>query len=311
MSRVPFQFLPTFVAVARQSSVRAAAEQLHLTHSAISQQLKLLETQLGFALFERRGRRVVLNAAGASFLRSVEPALVQIQEGARAAAELAHKSVYQLRLTLLPSFAQRWLLPRMARWHQQHPDIALDMHTTLQLTDLKREGFHAGLRQGAGPWRGLDGTCLVQSPLVAVAAPAYADRLKGLPAAALLNEPLLGDSERWERWFALAGHPARVQPVASFNDMGLMLQAAEQGMGVALGRQIMASDALRAGRLVQLFTTEMVEDARTALWLVYPPELSHWPPLQALRDWLQAEFALSMKPANLSDVSLGLNLSRN
>lgn len=303
MSRIPYQFLGAFVAVARQPSLRVAAEQLHVTHSAISQQIKLLESQLGFPLFERRGRRLLLNAAGTSFLRSVEPALAQIQDGARLASDLFHNAAQELRLTVLPSFAQRWLLPRMARWHRQHPGIALDLHTSLQLVDLKREGFHAGLRQGAGPWRGLAGTRLVQSPLVVVATPEYAERLVGQSPEALLNEPLLGDRGNWERWFALAGHPCRMNPVASFNDMGLMLQAAEQGMGVTLGRQLMASDALRAGRLVQLFATEMVEDPRSALWLVHPPELAEWPPLQALRDWLQAEFALSMGPAHDSNSS--------
>ncbi|MDT8992171.1 LysR substrate-binding domain-containing protein [Curvibacter sp. APW13] len=293
MSRVPLQFLPTFVAVARAPSLRAAADQLHLTHSAISQQIRLLEEQLGFALFERSARRLLLTGAGASFLRTVEPALAQIQAGARVAAELSQGTAYHLRLTLLPSFAQRWLLPRMARWRQEHPDIALDLHTSLQVADLKREGFHAALRQGTGPWRGLEGTRLVQSPLIVVAAPLFAERLLGRPLSALLDEPLLGDSENWERWFAQAGHPCRVHPVASFNDMGLMLQAAEQGMGVTLGRQLMAADALRAGRLVQLFETEMVEDTRSALWLLHPPELVDWPPLQALRAWLESEFALT------------------
>lgn len=296
MQRIPLQFLPTFVAVARAPSLRAAAEQLHLTHSAISQQIRLLEDQLGFSLFERRGRRLLLNAVGASFLRTVEPALAQIQAGARVAAELSHGTAYQLRLTLLPSFAQRWLLPRMARWHSEHPDIALDLHTSLQVADLKREGFHAAIRQGAGPWRGLEGTRLIQSPLVVVAAPSFAEHMRDRPPLAMLDEPLLGDSENWERWFALAGSPCRVHPVASFNDMGLMLQAAEQGMGITLGRKLMAADALRAGRLVQLFDTELAEDHHGVLWLLHPPELADWPPLQALRDWLLAEFALSVVP---------------
>lgn len=293
MPRIPLQFLPTFQAVARLPSLRAAADTLHLTHSAISQQIKLLEEQLGFALFDRRGRRLVLNAAGASFLRTVEPALAQLAEGARSAAALAHGTAHQLRITVLPSFAQRWLLPRMARWQAQHPDIALELHTSLQVADLQREGFHAGLRQGPGPWPGLEGTRLVQSPLLVVASPAFAQRLHGCPPAALLDEPLMGDSQTWERWFAQAGHPCRVHPVASFNDMGMMLQAAEQNMGITLGRQLLVADALHAGRLVQLFSVALVEDVRSALWLVHPPERADWPPLVALRQWLLDEFALS------------------
>lgn len=293
MRRIPLQFLPTFQAVAHLPSLRAAAEQLHLTHSAVSQQIKLLEDQLGFALFERRGRRLVLNAAGTGFLRAVEPALAQIAEGAHVAATLAQGTAQQLRITVLPSFAQRWLLPRMARWQARHPSITLDLHTSLQLVDLKREGFHAALRQGPGPWPGLDSTRLVQSPLVVVAAPNFAQRLLHCEPAALLQEPLLGDSETWEQWFAQAGHPSHVTPVASFNDMGMMLQAAEQGMGITLGRQLMAADALQAGRLVQLSPVALVEDSRRALWLVHPTELRDWPALEALRSWLLEEFALS------------------
>ena len=106
MSRIPLQTLPMFRAVARLSNLRAAAEQLHLTHSAISQQMRVLEEQLGFALFDRRGRRVVLNAAGAALLSAVEPALAQIDEGVRAAALAASGTEQSLRLTALPSFAQ-------------------------------------------------------------------------------------------------------------------------------------------------------------------------------------------------------------
>src|SRR5690606_21939093 len=113
MSRLPLQTLPAFRAVARLQNLRAAAETLHLTHSAVSQQIKLLEEQLGFPLFDRRGRRVVLNAAGAALQRAVEPALDRLDEGVRAAAATSAGAAVQLRITLLPSFAQRWLLPRM------------------------------------------------------------------------------------------------------------------------------------------------------------------------------------------------------
>lgn len=293
MSRIPLQFLPTFVAAAQLPSLRATAEQLHLTHSAVSQQIKLLEEQLGFALFERRGRRLVLTTAGGSFLRAVEPALAQVAEAARTAAAMAQAGAQQLRLSVLPSFMQRWLLPRMGRWQAEHPHISLDLHTSLQVVDLKRDGFHAALRQGNGPWPGLECVRLVRSPLVAVASPAVAERLRNSPPSAWLQEPLLGDSETWEQWFAQAGHPCRVTPVASFNDMGMMLQATEQSMGIALGRLLMAADALQAGRLVQLSPVELAEDARRGLWLVHLPELHDWPPLQALQQWLLQEFALS------------------
>jgi LysR family glycine cleavage system transcriptional activator len=308
MRRIPLQTLPAFRAVAQLSNLRAAAEQLHLTHSAISQQMRVLEQQLGFALFDRRGRRVVLNAAGAALLGAVEPALEQIDAGVRAAALAASGTEQSLRITALPSFAQHWLLPRMTRWREQHPDIAIDLHTSQQAIDLQREGYHAALRQGKGPWRGLAGTCLIDSPLmIVVAAPEVARRLAGGDPAALMHEPLLGEAQRWNRWFALAGQRCRIKPVAVFNDMGMLLQAAEQGLGIALGRQLVAADALRDGRLVQLSPIALADPGSDALWLLHPPELQDWPPLVALRDWLQQELLSSatqlehppVGPANL------------
>src|SRR5882724_8644551 len=128
--RLPLQTLPAFRAVARTQNLRAAADELHLTPSAVSQQIKLLEEQIGLLLFDRRGRRVVLNAAGEALQRAVEPALDRLDEGLRAAAALAAGTMQRMRVTLLPSFAQRWFLPRMARWRQQHPEIAIELYTS-------------------------------------------------------------------------------------------------------------------------------------------------------------------------------------
>lgn len=289
MPRIPLQTLPTFRAVATLSNLRAAGEQLHLTHSAVSQQIRLLEEQLGFLLFDRRGRRVVLNAAGAALLQAVEPALAQIDEGIRAAAVASTGGDQRLRITVSPSFAQHWLMPRMAHWRALHPGIAVELHTSQQAIDLPREGFHAAVRQGKGPWRGLEGSRLIDSQQVVVASPTMAARLAGSDPASWVHEPLLGTSECWEAWFALAGHPCRIQPVAVFNDMGLMLQAAEQGLGIALGRELVAADALRAGRLVQLSPLALATEAHDAYWLVYPPDYRDWPPLLALQAWLQSE----------------------
>lgn len=295
MARLPLHTLPTFRVVAARANLRAAAEELHLTHSAVSQQIKLLEQQIGFPLFDRRGRRVVLNAAGAALWRAVEPALAQLDDGLRAAAAASGASTQRIRLTLLSSFAQRWLLPRMGRWRERHPDIALELHTTQALVDLPREGFHAALRQGPGQWRGLEALCLTDSPFIAVGSPEAAQRLQGADVAALADEPLLGSTSRWQRWFELQGVRAQVNPVATFSDAGLMLQAAEQNLGLALSREILAADALRDGRLVRLTPTVIDVGLNDAYWLAFPPALGQWPPLQALRQWLLDELAASQR----------------
>lgn len=301
MARLPLHTLPAFRVLARLQNLRAAAEELHLTHSAVSQQLRLLEEQIGFQLFERRGRRILLNAAGSTFLRAVEPALAQLDEGLRAASAAASGSGDDtLRVTSLPSFAQRWLLPRMGAWRERHPQIALELHASQQVVDLEREGYHAALRTGAGPWRGLVAEQLLDSPWIVVGSPVAARRLLGAPAESLVHEPLLGDGPMWQRWFARSGLKVRIKPVAEFNDAGMMLQAAEQDLGLALAREVLAADALQRGRLVRLSTVALDDPDAYPYWLVYPPSLADWPPLVALRAWLREEFdrgAVPLSPA--------------
>ncbi|KNZ32914.1 MAG: LysR family transcriptional regulator [Methylibium sp. NZG] len=293
MARLPLHTLPTFRAVAKLANLRAAAEQLHLTHSAVSQQIKLLEDQLGFQLFDRRGRGVVLNAAGAALLNSVEPALDQIEDGRRAASAAASGTEHRIRITLLPSFANRWLLPRLASWRERHPHISIELNTSQQVVDLAQEGLHAALRQGNGQWRGLAAECLIDSPLIALGSPSAAHRLRGCEPKALACEPLLGSPTLWARWFALSGLRVRINPVATFSDAGLMLQAAEQGLGLTLARELFAADALRDGRLVRLSPLALPDEQAYAFWLAYPPALAEWPPLVALRAWLKDELAKS------------------
>ena len=264
----------------------------------------MLEEQLGFCLFDRRGRRIVLNAAGEALQRAVEPALDRIDDGVRAAAAAASGATQRIRVTLLPSFAQRWLLPRMLRWRERHPDIGIQAaHVAERRRPAARglpRGAATGRRQLARAHRPSER--LIDSPFIALGTPAAARRLQGRGEAALADEPLLGEAELWERFFALGGLRAAVNPVAAFNDAGLMLQAAEHGIGIALARELFAADALRAGRLVRLSPLSL-PDASTAFafWIAYPPELADWPPLQALRAWLHDEVARSVQELEGTD----------
>jgi LysR family transcriptional regulator, glycine cleavage system transcriptional activator len=297
MARLPLHTLPAFRTVAKLQNLRAAAEELHLTHSAVSQQIRGLEEQLGFELFDRRGRRVVLNPAGEALLRSVEPALAQLDDGVQAAAAAASGSAQRLRVTTLPSFAQRWLLPRMGRWRERHPQLALEIDASQQLIDLQRDGFHAAVRSGRGPWPGLESERLfdLPMPMIVVGSPAAARRLLGAQPQALAREPLLGDADVWDLWFAAAGLRTHVTPVATFNDAGLMLQAAEQNLGLAVARELLAADALCDGRLVKLSELTIVYEQAYAYHLVYPPALRDWPPVAQFRRWLHEELDLSRK----------------
>jgi LysR family glycine cleavage system transcriptional activator len=294
--RLPLNTLNAFRAVAQLQNLRAAADQLHLTHSAVSQQIRGLETQLGFALFERRGRRVVLNAAGQALLRSVQAALSLLDDGVQAAAAAAGGEAQRLRVTVLPSFANRWLMPRIGRWREQHPALPLEIDASVRLIDLQREGFHAAVRQGSGPWPGLQSERLFeQPPIIVVGSAAAARRLLGAQPEAFAREPLLGENDLWEAWFLAAGVRTAVRVVAMFNDAGLMLQAAEQNLGLALARELLAADALCEGRLVRLSPIAIRHAEAQPYHLVYPPALRDWPPLASFRAWLYDELDRSLE----------------
>jgi len=295
--RLPLNALPAFRAVAELQNLRAAADVLHLTHSAVSQQIRGLEAQLGFQLFDRRGRRVVLNPGGEALLHSVQTALATLEDGVQAAAAAAKGAAQRLRVSVLPSFAQRWLLPRINRWRDRYPGVALEIDASQQLVDLQREGFHAALRYGSGPWTGLAAERLFVMPMrmIVVGSPSAARRLASAQPEALAREPLLGDRELWAHWFKAAGVRVQVTPVAVFNDAGLMLQAAEQSLGLALSRELLAADALADGRLVRLSPLAISVEPTHAYYLVYPPNLRDWPPLASLREWLHDELELSRR----------------
>ena len=306
MARVPLNTLPAFRAVAEMQNLRAAADTLHLTHSAVSQQIRGLEERLGFALFERRGRRVVLNPAGQALLRSVQGALAMLDDGVQAAAAAAGGEAQRLRVTVLPSFANRWLLPRIGRWRERHPQLALEIDASMHTIDLQREGFHAAVRQGIGPWAGLHSERLFeQPPIIVVGSPSAARRLAGAQPEALAREPLLGDSDLWHAWFKAAGMQTSVRTVAVFNDAGLMLQAAEQNLGLALSRELLAADALCEGRLVRLSPVSIKHAEAQPYHLVYPPVLRDWAPLASFRTWLYDEVAASLDALRRSGIADG------
>jgi LysR family glycine cleavage system transcriptional activator len=137
---------------------------------------------------------------------------------------------------------------------------------------------------------------LLDSPWIVVASPLAARRLLGASTESLAHEPLLGDGPMWQRWFALSGLKVRIKPVAEFNDAGMMLQAAEQDLGLALAREVLAADALQRGRLVRLSTVALDDPDAYPYWLVYPPSLAGWPPLVALRAWLREELDRAAAP---------------
>jgi LysR family glycine cleavage system transcriptional activator len=285
----PMQALRAFEAAASTGSLTRAAEALHLTHGAISHQIKALEADLGVRLVERAGRGIRLTDEGQRFANRVRTAFAELAAAVREMTD--HANPRQLRVSVIPSFAARWLLPRMGRFLVAHPDIDLDVRANLALADFHREDTDVAIRYGFGDWPGLIAEHLFDEISFPVCSPRYANgKLPARPADLAHHLLLRSDSEFWKPWFEAAGldwpEPTR-GPI--FNDSSHMLQAAAEGQGIALARSSLLGNDLHSGVLVRLF--DVVVPAQRKYFLVYPPRLARAPKLAAFRQWLNDEVA--------------------
>lgn len=285
---IPIDLLETFVAVARSGRMRDAAEALSLTPGAISQRVRELEDLAGRRLFTRTRAGVTLTAAGQSLFEALDEPFRRIEEARR---ELAAPSPRRVRVTTMGSFAANWLVPRLSRFSDRHPDVDVELETTSRIVDLKREPVDLAIRHGLGDYPGLESSQLVAPELIVVASPAL---LKGRPAlstpADCLAFPLLHDADRadWRLWFeAQAVEAPRNLKGPSFSDDHLMVRAAVDGQGLALVRDTYADADLRAGRLVRALA--ITWPTRFAYYAVATHNALQRPAVRHFRDWLVAE----------------------
>lgn len=294
--RLPnMQTLRAFEAAARLRSVTRAAESLHLTHGAISHQIKMLERDIGVGLFEPAGRGIRLTDEGERFAGRVRSALADLEGAVR---ELSDRhNPRRLRVSVAPSFAARWLLPRIGSFLAAHPDIDLDVRATIALVDFRRADDDVGIRFGGGNWPDVIVELLFDEFYTPVCSP----RLNGgrLPATPrdLASYTLLRSSdEPWKPWFEAAGldwsEPARGP---AFSDASHMLQAAADGQGIALARISLLGNDIRNRVLVRPFT--IVARAPFSAYLVYPPRLADSPKLKLFRKWLRDEIGAEERDA--------------
>ncbi len=285
----PMQALRAFEAAASARSLTKAAAMLHLTHGAISHQIKALEADLGVRLVERAGRGIRLTDEGERFANRVRVAFAELAAAVREMTE--HANPRQLRVSVLPSFAARWLLPRMGRFLAAHPDIDLDVRANLALADFQRDDTDVAIRYGFGDWPGLIAEHLLDEISFPVCSPRLAQgKLPVVPQDLARHTLLRCEDEFWKPWFEAAGldwpEPAR-GPM--FNDSSHMLQAAAEGQGIALGRSSLLANDLHNGVLVRLF--EPVVPAPRKYFLVYPPRLANTAKIAAFRQWVRDEVA--------------------
>ena len=286
MSRLPLHALVGFAAAARSGNLTRAAEAQHLTVSALSHQIRALEERLGRRLFDRGPRGVTLTEDGARLLGSIGPHLDALERELRPAAPRRDDV---LTVSVMPSMASAWLVPRLGEFLAAHPQLQLNLLSSERLVDFARDpGIDAALRMGAGHWPGVTAEHLLDETIAPVASPELVARL-GKPTDATLHRwPLLGesDSDHWATWFARHGGQAPARYVARFDELDALHRAAVAGMGVALGRMVRSRSLVEAGQLVVLSNDRLPSDF--AHYLVYPPRSADHAGLLAFREWLHA-----------------------
>ncbi|PIE12774.1 MAG: LysR family transcriptional regulator [Rhodobacterales bacterium] len=282
--------LQALEAVGRLGSATAAAQELSLTQSAVSRQLQGLESQLGVKLFQRKNKRLVLTGAGERYAEEIRTALHQIaQASLRVTTNPGGGAV---NLAILPTFGMRWLVPRLPRFAEQHPDITINMTTRLNSFNFDTEPFDAALHFGKGDWPNTEKMKLLDETVVPVANP---DLLAGMQITGprdLLRLPLLHIQTRpraWEDWFARQGVESG-RTIGTFHDQfSTIIQAALHGLGVALLPEYLVERELIEGRL-KIATGGPVQSLG-AYWLIWPDTKSEDRALAAFRDWLKQEVA--------------------
>ncbi|CAM3680486.1 HTH-type transcriptional activator AmpR [Pseudomonas reidholzensis] len=245
--------LVAFEAAARLGSFRAASDELHVTPGAVAQQVRTLEDKLGLALFERLPRGLKPNRHGSDYLERVRLALHIIED---ASSELLDRDApgdpHQVLLSTTPAFASRWLIPRLGRLAAAHPQIALMIDASDSTRPLSGKGaVDMAVRWGAPPFANGHARPLLPGQAVPVCAPSLRGEHHWQHAAELAELPLISDSHNnWKRWFDHYGLPATRFTGPSFSQTILAIEAAEQGMGIALVPGLLVENALKAGTLV-------------------------------------------------------------
>lgn len=288
MARPPLHALQGFVTAARLGNLSRAAEAMNVTVSALSHQMRALEQRLGHPLLVRQARGVATTPEGQRLLEQVAPHLDAI---AQAFQPFAARRDDVLTLSITPSMASAWLVPRLGDFLAVHPQVEINLLSSERLVDFERQlQVDAALRIGAGQWPGVTAEALFDDWLVPLASPALIGRMGGIGKRPLAEWPLLGASDReWERWFAGAGAggkaPARY--VAVLDDSESHHRAALDGVGVALGRVTRARLLIDSGQLVPLSPHRL--KTSWSHYLVYPARSAGHRGFLAFREWLHVQ----------------------
>lgn len=275
-------------AVARCGSLAKAGDELGVSASAVSQQINRTEAQLGRALFERTPAGLRATAFGRAFAARLAAGFREIE----AAVALADRSAGDaIVVSVAPAFASKWLLPRLDRHFERHPEVLVRIDATTRLVDLDHSDVDVAIRLGDGDWSDVLAEPLLAQDMFPVCAPKLAGRLHSIADLADLwvitnDNPMV----TWPRWFEAAGHPpVTMRPGARFSDPMLCLDAVVAGHGIMMGWQLLVADALADGRLVAPFGARAASGL--GYWMVGSRVRRDGAAVRDFKRWLRAECA--------------------
>ena len=293
----PLNALRAFEVAARHLSIARAADELHVTPAAVSHQIRALEDHLGTSVFRRNGRNLLLTDAGQACLPGIRDAFDQLARAIEAIDRVSESGI--LTVSVAPSFAAKWLVPRLSGFTDEHPDIDLRVAATMALADFATDDVDLAIRYGAGRYSGLHVERLLPEAIVPVCSPKLRKgphpltKPEHLKHHVLLHDVSPEENESvptWAMWLkaaGVAGVDASRGP--RFTQSSLVLEAAVLGKGVALAKATLASADIAAGRLVKPFAGSMRIDF--GYWLVCPKAKLALPKVERFRAWLREEAA--------------------
>lgn len=287
---LPLLALRAFVETGRHGSLKAAAEVMGVSPGAISQQLKLLSERTGVTLFVRNRHGVALSPAGAQVYPALLRAFDTIQDSMAVLEAINGRQT--LTVSTVPSFAASWLVPRLGRFTEAHPDTEVRVEASSALVDLRRDRVDVAIRHGLGSYPGLVSRHLASPVLLPVASPCLlADGPRIRSPKDCLKYPLLQDSDRsdWRLWFKALGmaDDPRIERGAAFDDDVLLIRAAEAGQGIALVRDVYVQAEVAGGRLS--VALDRPWPAAFAYYAVTLPGADEKPAVASFLGWLQRE----------------------
>jgi len=284
MPNIPLNALRTFEAVATHLSFKRGAEALNVTPAAVSTQIRALEQRLNQPLFHRQGRHISLTEAGSKLLPGVQRGLAELRHAVEVISQDRLEGV--LNLSMMPSFLQKWLMPRLPGFYSANPQVDLRINVDNTLVNFDQTDMNAAVRLGNGHWAGLNSVKLMDDWILPVCSRRFLKENGPINSMEELqkHDLLFAPSDVWDPWFREFGETSRDSRWTLLNDSISILMAAEQGEGIALTRWSLASREIEARRLVRPIDTAVKAD--WSHYFVAPPHYFDLPKVTAFKDWL-------------------------